>query len=157
LLKEIIAMNTNNSFFLTLILAFLFTFCVQCPVQGQQQNDDPNWRERNLEKRQKETKDLIERLEKLQEAQKELNKLRDEELRRNLQIYFSQKENQKPLLDYGYWDLYPPGHPYGPRVENNVIILSPSSLSGKPFRSLEWRSLSKREDGLRQERKPRHD
>jgi hypothetical protein len=54
-----------------------------------------------------------------------------------------------PILErphLGSWDIYPPGHPYGPNVEIGVIIKSPRALSGKPFLGIEGDHLKSIEE-----------
>ena len=66
-------MKTKTCTFVGLFFAFFLLLCPRSSIQAQQENDDPNWRERKLEERRKETEKLMKEFE---ETQRELEKLR---------------------------------------------------------------------------------
>lgn len=87
---------------LSVIVIFLTlscSFCVPSSVSGQQENDDPNWRERRVE-------ELIKRFENLN---KEVEK-REEMLRRSL-------ERRNPTPKSRFFDIYD----YGPLEQGSFL------------------------------------
>jgi hypothetical protein len=75
-----------------LFFAFLLSLCSGSTVQAQQENDDPNWRERKAERLKKEIEDLRKELE---ESQRKFEKMR-------LQFLNSRFPNSRFLNIYDY-------------------------------------------------------
>jgi hypothetical protein len=101
-------MRTKTS--LTLAFAFTFSFPIFSPVcRAQQENDDPNWRERDLERRLAETKKLQKELDRLkqqlEEDKKRWDKQRESLFERLNRPGFLQKSRFLDIYDYGpiYW------------------------------------------------------
>jgi hypothetical protein len=99
--------------------------------------EEQEWKEHQALLR--ETEILNQRLERVEEKLREMGRQRrelDSDTWRRLVQH--QNDIQFPHLnglqtDPGKWDSFPPGHPYGPRVDSDVIIKSPRPLSGEPF------------------------
>jgi len=69
--------------------------------------------------------------EELQQATLSVNRLRE-------QIEQLNKSQRKGGT--GYWDAFPPGHPYGPREPDDIIILYPRPQSS--FSQFNWANRS---------------
>jgi hypothetical protein len=110
--------------------------------------------ERQMKIRRAETQRLLDRFQRLNEKIEKL----DDKWRENLAklallngtshgfeipIFLDSPQWRNPP---GYWDVFPPGHPYGPKVEINLIIKSPKPLSGKPFLGMEGGDLKSLEE-----------
>src|SRR5437588_9971910 len=65
-------MKTTKSIIVGLFFAFSLLFCSGSSIRAQEEKDDPNWRERKLERLKKEMEELRKQLE---EAEKELEKI----------------------------------------------------------------------------------
>src|SRR5262245_41640701 len=131
-------MKTKTSMIVGLFFAFFLLLSSRSGIQAQE-NDDPNWRERKLEEI-KRAREEVEKLRKeIEETNRQINRMRDEIDRR--------KENiRSPFMEPGYWDLFPPGHPYGRRVDTDVIIMCPRSLFGRPFLGIDRDLITKDKD-----------
>ena len=66
-------MKTTKSIIPGLFFAFLLLLCSRASIRAQQDNDDPNWRERKVEKFKKEMEELRKQLE---EDERKLEKIR---------------------------------------------------------------------------------
>ena len=92
-----------------------------------------------------ETQRLFERVHKLNQEIEELTKkVAEPDAERRFQLarlilqYNRVNDFQFPDLHNrnnksGYWDIFPRGHPYGPKVNGDIIIKSPRALFGKPI------------------------
>jgi hypothetical protein len=80
-------MRTKPCIILGVFFAFFLSLGSQSSVQAQQENDDPNWRERRLEKRKKETEELRKELEESKRKLEELEKFQLRSKSQFLEIY----------------------------------------------------------------------
>ena len=130
--------------------------------------EEEKWKE--LQRRWMETAILSQEL---REAELQMRKL-EENSREGLDLetrfrlgelmFLLNSENNVQFLDLrdqrtdrGYWDVFPPGHPYGPRVDTDVIIKFPQPLSGKPFLRMDRGLLLQLEDSAAERGDPGYD
>jgi long-subunit acyl-CoA synthetase (AMP-forming) len=132
-------MKTKSFILATLFLSFAFFLRSPSSVRAQQEDDDPNWRQRRQEEFNKRVQELI-------KAQKEIERLRNEidELKKRRTKNIEQLLELQKELDPFDWSPrslnlyeYPPGHPYGPRISDDIIIMYPRLFSDQPFRGIE--------------------
>ncbi len=132
-------------------------------MNQKEQEEQEKWLE--LQKRLRELNNLIKRAQKTTE---QLEKLREEAPELDLETRFHLAQLRIHLdLDHGFpslhernprsWDIYPPGHPYGPKVETDMIIKTPKPLSGKPFLGMEGDHLRSIEENAISDQHSRDD
>ncbi len=117
-------------------------------MNQKEQEEQEKWEE--IQQRLREWDGIIKRVQKTIE---QAEKLREEALETRFRLV---KLRFQLDLDHGFpslherkprsWDIYPPGHPYGPTVETDMIIKSPKPLSGKPFLGMEGDHLKSIEE-----------
>ncbi|HEV2949387.1 MAG TPA: hypothetical protein VGX70_18575 [Gemmataceae bacterium] len=91
---------------LVIAFALTFTFAVFPSVsRAQQEHDDPNWRERDLERRLEETKKLQKELDRLKQAveddKKKLEEARKRLHKRVMELEMKQRNRFLDIYDYG--------------------------------------------------------
>lgn len=106
-------MKFKASTITAIFFALFFPFCLPSSIQAQQENDDPNWRERRMEKIQKE-------IDKLREQHEE-NKRFLEKMRSEMEEYQRRFLNgPRPNTNSRFLDIYD----YGPIPKKHGLILS---------------------------------
>ena len=108
-MKGIATLKTKASFNMGFALTFSLTILSQVS-HAQQENDDPNWRERDLERRLEETKRLQKELERLEE---QIAETRRETEKRKLELLRSLNRPNSPQKSR-FLDIYE----YGPIYRN---------------------------------------
>jgi peptidoglycan hydrolase CwlO-like protein len=108
-------MKTKTCIIVGLFFAFFLSVGSRSIIQAQQENDDPNWRERKLEELKKETERLTNEFKKAEREFEEIRRGSQERNRKLLGIY---EKEPSTIPNSRFMDIYD----YGPISNKRGLI-----------------------------------